>query len=86
MSFSVFLHQDVERYLDSLLRSERERCYVSLKRLSEDPFQSRSGSDIRKMTGTTSYYRLRVGNHRFLYIVRGDEVLIEEAFQRGSGY
>lgn len=86
MSYSVFLHPDVEKYLDSLSQSERKRCYISLKKLVEDPYKTRSGCDIKKMMGTKPYYRLRVGNSRFLYVISGNEVLVEEAFKRGRGY
>ena len=86
MKFSVFLHPDVEKYLDRLSESERKRCYISLKKLAEVPYKTRSGCDIKKISGKKTYYRLRVGIHRFLYIVKGDEVLVEEAFKRGRGY
>lgn len=86
MSHSVLLHPDVEKYLDSLQDNEKRRCYESLKKLSKDPFKPRSGCDIKKMSGDKSFYRLRVGNHRFLYIVKDDEVMVEEAFKREKGY
>ncbi|MCK4614945.1 MAG: type II toxin-antitoxin system RelE/ParE family toxin [Thermoplasmata archaeon] len=86
MSYSVLLHPDVEKYLDSLSSSERERCYKGLKRLARDPCKARSGCDIKKMTDRDPFYRLRVGGHRFLYVVRGNEVLVEEGFKRGKGY
>jgi len=86
MSYSVFLHPDVEKYLDSLSESEKKRCYNTLKKLSEDPYKPRSGCDIKKMTGREPFYRLRVGNHRFLYVIKEQEVLVEEAFKREKGY
>ena len=86
MKLSVFLHPDVEKYLDLLSEGERKRCYKSLKKLAEEPYKARSGCDIKKISGKKTYYRLRVGNHRFLYIVKGDEVLVEESFKRGGGY
>jgi len=86
MSYSVFLHPDVEKYLDSLSGSERKRCYQTLKKLSKDPLKPGSGRDIKKMAGKESFYRLRVGNHRFLYVIRDTEVLVEEAFKRGKEY
>lgn len=86
MSYSIFLHPDVEKYLDSLSRSERKRCYISLKMLVDEPYDNRSGCDIKEMSGKKMYYRLRVGNNRFLYVINGSEVLIEEAFKRGKGY
>jgi len=86
MSYSVLLHPDIEKYLDSLSQKEKERCYIGLKKLVEDPYKPRSGCDIKKMRGKKLYYRLRVGSSRFLYIISGDEVLVEEAFKRGRGY
>ncbi len=86
MSYSVFLHPDVRKYLDSLPESERKRCYQTLKRLSKGPFKPRSGCDIKKIAGKEPFYRLRVGNHRFLYVVKDREVLVEEAFKRERGY
>jgi len=86
MNYSIFLHPDVEEYLDSLSQSERKRCFTSLKKLADDPHKTRSGCDIKKMRGKKSYYRLRIGNHRFLYVIIDNEVLVEEAFKRGKEY
>lgn len=86
MTYSVFLHPDVEEYLDSLSQNEREMCYLILKKLVDEPLKNRSGCDIKKMSGKKLYYRLRVGDHRFLYVINGNEVLVEEAFKRGRGY
>lgn len=86
MSYAVFLHPDVEKYLDSLPQDERKRCYESLKNLSDDPFRPRSGCNIKKMSGKKEFYRLQVGNHRFLYVIKENDVLVEEGFKRGKGY
>jgi len=86
MSCSVLLHPDIEKYLDSISQSERKRCYSGLKTLTEDPYKVRLGCDIKKMRGERPYYRLRVGNNRFIYVIEDNEVLVEEAFKRGKGY
>ncbi len=86
MSYSVFLHPDVEKYLDSLSDKERRNCYDTLKRLAKDPFKPRPNCDIKKMSGKNTFYRLRVGSHRFLFVVKDDEILVEEAFKREKGY
>lgn len=86
MNYAVFLHPDVEKYLDSLSHDERKRCYNGLKNLSTDPYTSRSGCDIKKMSGEKEFYRLRVGNHRFLYLIKENKLFIEEGFKRGKGY
>jgi mRNA interferase RelE/StbE len=86
MRYSVLLHPDVEKYLDALSKRERRRCYNGLKKLADDPHKARSGCDIRRMRGRRTFYRLRVGNNRFLYIIKDNEVLVEEAFRRGREY
>ncbi len=86
MSYSIFLHPDVEKYLDSLSDNQKKNCYDGLRKLSTDPFKPRSGCDIKKMSGSKTFYRLRVGNHRFLYVVKDNEILVEEAFKREKGY
>lgn len=86
MNYTVFLHPDVVKYLDSLSESERRKCYRSLKELSYDPLKPRTGCDIKKMSGRADFYRLRVGSHRFLYVIRENEILVEEGFKREKGY
>lgn len=39
MKFSVFLHPDVEKYIDSLSENERKRCHMNLKKLMDDPYE-----------------------------------------------
>jgi len=83
MSRKVLLHLDVIKYLDSLEEKERARCYASLKRLEEDPVTS----DIKKLHGKRGpIYRLRAGEHRLIYLLSGQEALVQDAFRRGGGY
>lgn len=87
MGYSVFLHPDVIKYLDSLQSKERERCYNSLRSLEDDPYTPRSNCDIRKIIGRgKAVYRLRVSDHRFLYVIKDNEVFVKEGFRRGRGY
>lgn len=86
MNYVVFLHPHVVRYLDNLSDDERKKCYRALKELSHDPHKRRAGSDIKKMSGKEDFYRLRVGTHRFLYVIKENDVLVEEGFKREKGY
>lgn len=61
MNYAVFLHPFVVRYLDNLSKSERRKCYRSLK-------------------------ELRTGGHKFLYVIKENEVFVEEGFKREKGY
>ena len=86
MSFSILVHPKVHAYVALLSKVERTRCHGKLKMLAEDPFTPRAGCDIKKLSSRKNYFRLRVGPHRFLYLVEGNEVFVEEAFRRGKGY
>jgi mRNA-degrading endonuclease RelE of RelBE toxin-antitoxin system len=50
----------------------------------DDPYKPPSKCDIKKLSSNNSFYRLRVGNNRFLYImiIKQNEAYIEEAFNR----
>ena len=87
MTYSVLLHPDVIKYLDSLEDRERKKCYETLKHLGENPYTSRPGCDIKKLMGKRkTVYRLRIGDHRFIYIIKNDKIFVEDAFRRGRGY
>ena len=75
------------KYLDSLQSKKRKSCYASLKLLEKDPYASRPNCDIKKIRGREKVaYRLRVGDCRFLYVVKGKEVFVKKGFTRGKGY
>ena len=79
------IHPWVQKYLDD--SGAKERLQNHLEKLVDDPYNSRSGVDIRKLKGKKhDMYRLRVGDHRFEYFVDEGKVWIDNAFKRGRGY
>lgn len=88
MTFKIFLHRDVKKYLRGLDEDQKERCYGRLKEcLKENPFRRRAKCDIKALKGQSkNAYRLRVGDHRFKYVVEDKEVKVVEAFNRERGY
>ena len=63
MAYEVKLHPRVIKFLNSLQSSERERCKEALNKLKENPFDARSGADIKKLRGKLhTLYRLRVSD------------------------
>jgi len=81
----VVIHPRVRKYIYE--SGERERIIGHLKELASDPFNSRSGMDIKKLQGKKhDMFRLRVGPHRFEYFVEEGNIWIDEAFKRGRGY
>ena len=87
MIYEVRLHPQVVKFLDSLQNREREKCRIALNTLKDNPFEPRSGTDIKKLKGKlNTLYRLRVGDNRFEYFVENSIVWIVKAFRRGVGY
>jgi mRNA-degrading endonuclease RelE of RelBE toxin-antitoxin system len=87
MVHEVRLHPHVTKFLDSLNEKERKRCLTSLNTLKDNPFESRPGTDIKKLKGKLhTLYRLRVGDNRFEYFIENSVVWIVKAFLRGAGY
>jgi mRNA-degrading endonuclease RelE of RelBE toxin-antitoxin system len=79
----VGIHREVQKYLVKLsvkAPKDKERCVKALKKLGEDPRHSRLGIDISKWSGPEFDYRLRVGRHRFGYIVKSEVVRVDDAW------
>ncbi|MBI4154065.1 type II toxin-antitoxin system RelE/ParE family toxin [Candidatus Woesearchaeota archaeon] len=74
--------------LDNLDRKTAERIKFALRALEDDPFQPRSGADIKKLHGfeKPSLYRLRIGDYRALYFIVERQVKVTEIIRRGKGY
>lgn len=81
----IMLHPRVKRYLDE--SGEKERLIEHVKAIAEDPYNKRSGADIKRLKGKKyEMYRLRVGEHRFEFFIDDETVWIDNVFRRGRGY
>jgi len=81
----IVIHPRVQKYIYE--SGEKERIIEHLKELIDDPCNSRSGVDIKRLKGKKhDMFRLRVGNHRFEYFIEEGKIWIDEAFKRGRGY
>ncbi len=79
------LHPRVKKYIDE--SGEKERLLEHIKKLADDPYNFRSGVDIKKLKGKRhDMYRLRVGDHRFEYFIDEEKIWIDDAFHRERGY
>jgi mRNA interferase RelE/StbE len=74
--------------LNTLDANTKERIKREIQPLEDDPFQRRSGADIKRLvlSAEPPIYRLRVGDYRVIYIVVQDEVKITEVIHRSKGY
>jgi len=59
----VVIERHAERDLKQLERETRRRMYVALRALAENPYPH----DCCKLAGSTSDWRIRVGDYRIIY-------------------
>ena len=82
--YEVYLERAAERDLNRLAKVDFERAIARIRSLGEDPKPPGS----RKMVGSVSDWRVRVGNLRIIYGF-GDQALyvrVMRVGQRGAVY
>ena len=85
--YDVLVSRTFQKQFGLLQRDMQKRIRSALKRLGENPFEPRSGLDIKPLVNTNPpKYRLRIGDHRIIYLIEGNIVKIIEVFRRGRGY
>ena len=83
MSFSIRIKESAAKELKRVAKPERTRIVAAIDRLAESPHLGTAlKGDMRGLR------RIRIGNHRILYEVRGDElvVLVVHIAHRGEAY
>ena len=71
MSFSIRIKESAAKELKRVAKSERTRIVAAIDRLPETPHLGTTlKGDMRGLR------RLRIGDHRVLYEVRGDELVV----------
>jgi mRNA interferase RelE/StbE len=63
-----------QRQIRAINRPEAMRILTALTALGDDPY--REDADIKKLTGPSDLYRLRVGNYRVAYQINDGELVI----------
>jgi len=72
--FQVRFDRRAERDFSSLPRHMQVRFSAVFEELSKDPYQRRSGCDIRALEGVERRRAVRVGRYRGIYEVSGSNV------------
>ncbi|TLZ69293.1 MAG: type II toxin-antitoxin system RelE/ParE family toxin [Methanobacteriota archaeon] len=86
--FEVLLSDEALSFLRALEARRRDRVLAHIEELEADPFRPRPRADIKncgRHHGAT-FYRLRVGDFRVVYVVEERQVKVTEIFRRGRGY
>ena len=85
--FQVLVSGTFQKQFDDIPKQFQENIRKGLKELGNDPYEPRSGADIKSVEGTNPQkYRMRVGEYRIVYRIEGKVVKVIEVFPRGRGY
>jgi mRNA interferase RelE/StbE len=63
-----------QRQLRAISRPEAMRILTALTALGDDPY--REDADVKKLTGPSGLYQLRVGSYRVAYQINEGELVI----------
>jgi mRNA interferase RelE/StbE len=63
-----------QRQLRAISRLDAMRILTALTALGDDPY--REDADVKKLTGPSGLYRLRVGSYRVAYQINDGELVI----------
>jgi mRNA interferase RelE/StbE len=63
-----------QRQLRAISRPDAMRILTALTALGDDPY--REDADVKKLTGPSGLYRLRVGSYRVAYQINDGELVI----------
>ncbi|MFJ9697675.1 type II toxin-antitoxin system RelE/ParE family toxin [Kitasatospora sp. NPDC101183] len=74
MKYAFGFTAHARRQLRAIGQFQAMRILTALTALGDDPFAD--GPDVKKLTGNDDLYRLRVGDYRAVYQLRGDVLLV----------
>ncbi len=86
--YRVFLSDTAVSQLSLLDEKQKKRIKDALHNLESEPFQPRSGADIRKLSipSDPPLFRLRIGDYRAIYFVVERTIKVTEIIHRSKGY
>ncbi len=85
--YRVFLSETARRQLRDLPDTTQNRIKRALTELEDDPFRPRPRADIKRLKGPDrDYHRQRIGDHRAIYVVEGERVLVAKILPRSKAY
>ncbi|MFT2020157.1 type II toxin-antitoxin system RelE family toxin [Streptomyces sp. 796.1] len=74
MKYAFRFTAAAQHQLRAIARQDAMRILTALTALGEDPY--RQDADVKKLTGPSGLYRLRVGNYRVAYQVNDGELVV----------
>ncbi|GGR88173.1 translation repressor RelE [Streptomyces humidus] len=74
MKYALRFTAAAQRQLRAITRPDAMRILTALTALGDDPY--RQDADVKKLTGPSGLYRLRVGSYRVAYQVDDGELVV----------
>ncbi|MEW2631761.1 type II toxin-antitoxin system RelE/ParE family toxin [Streptomyces sp. NPDC048389] len=74
MTYAFRFTTAAQRQLRAISRPDAMRILTALTALGDDPY--REDADVKKLTGPSGLYRLRVGSYRVAYQINDGELVI----------
>lgn len=74
MKYAFRFTAAAQRQLRAVSRPDAMRILTALTALGEDPY--RGDADVKKLTGPSELYRLRVGSYRVAYQINDGELVV----------
>ncbi|MCK5773077.1 MAG: type II toxin-antitoxin system RelE/ParE family toxin [Thermoplasmata archaeon] len=85
--FRILVSRTFQKQFGDLPENMQKRIRNGLNELERDPFNSRSGADIKSLKDTDPpKHRMRIGEYRLIYHVDDLTVMLIEIFIRGRGH
>jgi mRNA interferase RelE/StbE len=84
--FAVELKRSAQKEFRRLPRTVMVRFGQAIEELAEGPLRPRAGLDIRKLHGTRSTWRLRVGEYRGIFEAQKDRLVFTRFAHRSKVY
>jgi len=78
----VLLRPIAAKYFERLSTTDKDRFRVAFNNLSKEPPEG----DITRLSGSSGYFRLRVGGYRALYRIEDNAIFVTNIDPRGQVY
>lgn len=72
MSYQIIIPKPVQKQLDDLPKTQRDRAIVAMRSLTNEP----RPTGVKKLKGYDETYRIRFGDYRVIYKVQDKELII----------
>ncbi len=72
MSYQIIIPKPVQKQLDSLPKTQRDRAIIAVRSLTNEP----RATGVKKLKGYDETYRIRFGDYRVIYKVQDKELII----------